>query len=165
MEEEKPKAESAVDVNSIASPKVFIRMASEIKPTEKKISNVHSFSDGCKCEPLDECPVEKMDFTFGVSCPFKTVRCCRPVQPIVEPEPQIPTTEEAVKGIDIVTPVSVLQMSSTTPTPVTERPAQETEILGNSQFRPVNLPFMKVPASSEHEHPHVPMFQVRNELN
>ena len=41
-----------------------------ICPLEK----VESKDDNCKC--MQECPEEKMDFTFGKSCQLGTVRCC-----------------------------------------------------------------------------------------
>lgn len=175
--------------------------------------------NGCKCESLDACPIELMDFSFSVSCGYGTVRCCRPIEPATEPPIEAPfeapvevpsenpikssvepsTTEESfVTKPVVVTPTTVkfskkplackckprkecdrffqteeevevfdrkdvltcpagmvrccetgnMGNHKQATTPKTFKKIQATQILGNTGFKPVQLPFLTVPVIS-----------------
>jgi len=112
-------------MNSIESPKVFIRYASQLAPAPPATPQIDA---QCDCEPNDDCPLELMDFSFATACPYGTVRCCRP-----------PATD-----------------ATTESQPTTTAPVYETEVLGENQFRPIDLPFLRIPLQQQPLLPVVP---------
>ena len=166
--------------------KVFIRPASALTTLKPFRRQQNSDEMGCSCQHIDNCSIENMDFSFAVSCEYGTVRCCRPMQTVLNKETlllsaptaaptQTPTTFKRVvvkktpackcklySECDRFSNHSIHNANSTEsqscPTgmvrccerrstvifkePSTTQP--ETHVLGNNDFRPVQLPFSKI---------------------
>ena len=186
--------------------KVIIRLASSLStpaPAGRRETSDNSH-DGCRCELVDQCPIELMDFRFAVSCDHGTVRCCRPVD--------IDDAKDAhdVKPVKVVTPVTLVKRPKKTgmckcksrkecdhffrpedqldrkddPCPSGmvhccetgnmgnskddlvkgQTPPQVQQHLGPSQFKPVQLPFLKMPHPDNKGHPQEPTVQVTSYL-
>ena len=63
--------ETIVANNKLESKKVSIKDEDE-NESETEIEK----EDSCNCLPINECPSDKKDFTFGLSCKMGMVRCC-----------------------------------------------------------------------------------------
>lgn len=173
--------------HSLGASKVIIRPASTLTTTPTSLlgNNQKESSDGCKCEPIDSCPIELMDFRFAVSCEYGTVRCCRPLEPVL-------IKETPANKTVVVTPASTLKFpkksiscrckprkdcdrhfqsndghnserKNTMNCPVglvrccesnsggnTKTEANgEPHVLGGNDFRPVQLPYLKMPPPAD----------------
>ncbi|KAI9562070.1 hypothetical protein GHT06_013035 [Daphnia sinensis] len=165
--------------HSLGTSKVIIRPVSQLTTPAPLQSQqpANDSNDGCKCEPIDSCPIELMDFRFAVSCEYGTVRCCRPSEPVLikETTPSKPV---------VVTPASTLKWpkkscrckprrdcdeqsidrkSETSCTAGFVRCCEtgtkienhkievspEAHVLGGNGFRPVQLPFLKMPQPAD----------------
>ena len=178
-------AEEPVSTQPLA--KVIIRLASTLStPQPFRRESADDEGNGCKCEPIGDCPVELMDFSFALACEHGTVRCCRPVEPVVQ--------QETPKPVDIVTPITTVKLVKKTamckcksrkecdrhflqlesavdrkdevcPSSMVrccetgnmgnakdqvDKSESDTEahVLGNSNFKPILLPFLKMPPSN-----------------
>ena len=184
---EVPNASEELLSHSMGASKVIIRPVSTLStlpPSGQK--QQENDNDGCSCESIDSCPIELMDFRFAVSCEYGTVRCCRPLEPVIikETPPSRPV---------VVTPASTIKWpkktvacrckprkecdrlfqsndeqvverkyENTCPAgfvrccdtgnmgnPKTEITVPEAHLLGSSEFRPVQLPFLKMPQPAD----------------
>ena len=52
--------------------------SNEMSIDQGKVKSVATFQEEnrCRCLPNEECPTDKKDFTFGISCKMGMVRCC-----------------------------------------------------------------------------------------
>ena len=166
--------------HSLGAAKVIIRPVSQLStlaPLQSQQQENDSKADGCKCEPINSCPIELMDFRFAVSCEYGTVRCCRPLEPVLIKET---TSSKPV----VVTPASTLKWprKSCRCKPRNECDEQtidrkseigcsvgnvrccetgtsfgnsktetspDAHVLGGKGFRPVQLPFLKMPQPAD----------------
>ena len=58
------------------------RKSNETGLDESKVKSIHTVPEEnrCRCLPNEECPTDKKDFTFGISCKMGMVRCCNSVE-------------------------------------------------------------------------------------
>ena len=174
-EESKPEQAAAQEQTVKAEPiKVIIKLASAVAPlpplstnnNNRKESASDEKENGCSCEKIDSCPIEMMDFSFAVSCSYGTVRCCRPVKSTPAPLVKRPITKKPAmckcksrKECDLFFHVEESEQidrkdecpagsvrcceNGNMGNPKDQKDAHQ--ILGNSDFRPVQLPYLKMP--------------------
>jgi hypothetical protein len=175
-----PSANDELLSHSLGAAKVIIRPVSQLStlaPLQSQQQENDNKADGCKCEPINSCPIELMDFRFAVSCEYGTVRCCRPLEPVLIKET---TTSKPM----VVTPASTLkwprkscrckprkecdeqaidrkseigcsagnvrccETGANTGNSKTEA-SPDAHVLGGNSFRPVQLPFLKMPQPAD----------------
>lgn len=175
-----PSANDELLSHSLGAAKVIIRPVSQLStlaPLQSQQQENDNKADGCKCEPINSCPIELMDFRFAVSCEYGTVRCCRPLEPVLIKET---TTSKTM----VVTPASTLkwprkscrckprkecdeqaidrkseigcsagnvrccETGTNTGNSKTEA-SPDAHVLGGNGFRPVQLPFLKMPQPAD----------------
>lgn len=97
---------------------MIIRLASTLStpaPARRRQSSDDAH-DGCSCEPVDDCPIELMDFRFAVGCDHGTVRCCRPAKSKDAEDAQDTKNVKNVKDVvKVVTPMVLVKRPKKTP--------------------------------------------------
>jgi hypothetical protein len=71
-------------------------------------------TDTCRCVLSSECPVDKMEFTFGKSCNFGYVRCCHHLSATITTTTTTPSTTNAATTTDTTTTTTTTTAATTT---------------------------------------------------
>ena len=92
---------------------------------EAKVKSIDTLQEEnqCRCLPNEECPTDKKDFTFGISCKMGMVRCCISVA----------TTDTKETVINVTAVSSDLENEkSSDATTTTTTPAATTKLIDNN---------------------------------
>ena len=102
--------------------------SNETNLDEAKIKSIDTVQEEnrCRCLPNEECPTDKKDFTFGISCKMGMVRCCISVD----------TTDNKETVINVTAVSSDLENeNSSDATATTTTPAATTTLIDNDTLK------------------------------